>query len=76
MTRSLHAARMLDGSTECRDASRILTWLRRHPESPRSHVAHALHLSAETVARALDAMTRAGLVEVAPGGPVTRWRCR
>jgi DNA-binding IclR family transcriptional regulator len=76
MTRALRAATLLSGSTECRDASRLLTWLRRRPDSPRSHIANALSMSADTCQRTLAAMIGAGLVEVARvERGVQLWRC-
>ena len=77
MTGALATAIHLDGVGACRDAARVLQWLRRQGSdgATRGGIARALHVGADSALRALTALLDAGLVEVVPESRFgTRWR--
>jgi hypothetical protein len=77
MTGALATAIHLDGVGACRDAARVLQWLRRQGSdgATRGHIARAIRIGGEHVRSALAALLDARLVEVVPAtGWPQRWR--
>ena len=77
MTGALATAIHLDGVGPCRDAARVLQWLRRQGSdgATRGGIARAVHIGGEHVRSALAALLDARLVEVVPAtGWPQRWR--
>jgi len=77
MTGALATAIHLDGVGACRDAARVLQWLRRQGSdgATRGGIARAIRIGGEHVRSALAALLDARLVEVVPDtGWPQRWR--